>query len=89
MPIITPSLRAAEYDSHVVYGLEINDKDYIRRKDGKPFDHEAYRAQPQEHISVFHEEIAPYATLIINGIYWEAKYPRLLSLPQTQVPHTI
>lgn len=67
-----------------MYGLEINDQDYIRRKDGKPFERTHYRTHPEEHYSVFHEEIAPYANLIVNGIYWEAKYPRLLTLAQTQ-----
>jgi len=73
------------FDSHVVYGLEINDLDYIRRKDGKTFDRAYYRSHPQEHYSVFHEEIAPYANVIVNGIYWETKYPKLISLDQAKV----
>jgi len=80
-----PLISGAAFDSHVVYGLEINDLDYLRRKDGKAFDRAYYRSHPQEHYSVFHEEIAPYANVIINGIYWETKYPKLISLDQAKV----
>ena len=34
---------------------------------------------PETFRSTFHERIAPYATVIINGVYWEKRFPRLLS----------
>lgn len=57
-------------------------QDYCIRKDGKPFKLDEYMATPEAFISVFHERFAPYATAIINGIYWEPKYPRLLTREQ-------
>jgi len=68
------------YDCHVIYGVMVNDDDYIRRKDGKAFERPYYRSHPQEHYSIFHDEIAPYSSVMINGIYWESKYPRLLTV---------
>lgn len=39
-------------------------------------------ATPESFTSIFHEQFAPHATAIINGIYWEPKYPRLLTSEQ-------
>lgn len=33
-------------------------------------------------MSIFHKKIAPYATLLVNGIYWDSKYPRLITNEQ-------
>lgn len=41
-----------------------------------------YLRNPGMFTSVFHERFAPHATAIINGIYWEPKYPRLLTCEQ-------
>jgi hypothetical protein len=29
--------------------------------------------------AVFHERVAPYANVLINGMYWDQRYPRLLT----------
>ena len=32
----------------------------------------------------FFLKIAPYATMIVNGIFWDERYPRLLTIEQTR-----
>lgn len=44
-------------------------------------------AHPEEYQSVFHEKIAPYCSCIINGTYWDEKFPRLLTNEQMNVLH--
>ena len=68
-----------------VYGCLVEAKDYCRRKDRKEFIYEEYLNNPGAYESHFHESIAPYSTVIINGIYWEEKYPRLLTKEQMKV----
>lgn len=29
-------------------------------------------------------QIAPYATVIINGVYWDARTPRLITIPDAK-----
>ena len=65
-----------------VYGCLIEAKDYCKRRDGNPFKYEDYLNNPEAYESHFHESIAPYSTVIINGIYWEETYPRLLTKEQ-------
>ncbi|XP_060674765.1 alpha-aminoadipic semialdehyde synthase isoform X2 [Ziziphus jujuba] len=43
-----------------------------------------YYAHPEHYNSVFHEKIAPYASVIVNCMYWEPRFPRLLSTKQLQ-----
>jgi alpha-aminoadipic semialdehyde synthase len=64
-----------------LYGL-IVDQDHIVKKsagqDGA-FDVEHYRANPSEYESIFFKTIAPVCNVIVNGIYWDERYPRLLT----------
>ncbi|KAJ3328333.1 hypothetical protein HDU76_010155, partial [Blyttiomyces sp. JEL0837] len=72
------------FDNHKVYGCQVEMEDYIVKKDGGPFSREEYLAHPERFTSVFHEKIAPYATMIVNGIFWDERYPRLLTKEQTR-----
>ncbi|KAJ3270540.1 hypothetical protein HDV01_007743 [Terramyces sp. JEL0728] len=72
-----------DFDNHKVYICQARPKDFIVDKDGK-FDHDDYIGNPQKYKSVFHEKIAPYARLILNGIFWTDKYPRLMTIEQTK-----
>lgn len=68
-----------------VYGCVVEAKDYIKLKSDDErsiFDYNEYLNNPHLYESIFHETIAPYSTVIINGIYWERKYPRLITKEQ-------
>ncbi|KAJ3128077.1 hypothetical protein HK100_009383, partial [Physocladia obscura] len=67
------------YDNKKVYGCKVNMEDYIVKKDGGSFNRQEYLDKPELYESVFHEKIAPYASMINNGIFWNEKYPRLLT----------
>lgn len=68
-----------------VYGCVVTCEDMVAPKDsGRNFDKEDYYEHPEHYIPVFHEKIAPYASVIVNCMYWEKKYPRLLSTRQFQ-----
>ncbi|GAY37557.1 hypothetical protein CUMW_029940 [Citrus unshiu] len=43
-----------------------------------------YYAHPEHYNPVFHKKIAPYASVIVNCMYWEQRFPRLLSTQQLQ-----
>eukprot|EP00755_Sulcionema_specki_P006286 Sspe_Gene.42::Locus_16_Transcript_2_3_Confidence_0.500_Length_3136::g.42::m.42/K14157/AASS; alpha-aminoadipic semialdehyde synthase len=53
----------------------------------KRFSKQEYYENPADFVPTFHEEVAPYAKVIVNGMYWEAKYPRLLTIDQTRQLH--
>lgn len=45
---------------------------------GHRFELQDYYDHPEKYCSVFHTYL-PYLTLLVNCIYWEAKYPRLVT----------
>jgi alpha-aminoadipic semialdehyde synthase len=71
-------IHSKKWDGRKVYGCQVTAKDYARRADGG-FDYTEFRAKPELYHSVFAQEIAPYTTVLVNGIYWDRKFPRLLT----------
>lgn len=55
-------------------------KDLVRNKDkSRAFTKSEYYKNPQFFESKFHEYL-PYVHFLVNGIYWEARYPRVLTI---------
>ncbi|KAJ2743980.1 hypothetical protein GGI20_003334 [Coemansia sp. BCRC 34301] len=59
--------------------LQVGAEDYVERIDGGPYNRAEYREFPDRYRSVFATKIAPYTSMLVNGIYWESKYPRLMT----------
>ncbi|CAL4967339.1 unnamed protein product [Urochloa decumbens] len=68
-----------------LYGCVVTSRDMVTHNDPtRSFDKADYYAHPEHYTPVFHERIAPYATVIVNCMYWERRFPRLLSIGQLQ-----
>ncbi|KAF8730179.1 hypothetical protein HU200_017151 [Digitaria exilis] len=68
-----------------VYGCVVTSRDMVSHNDPtRHFDKADYYAHPENYTPVFHERIAPYASVIVNCMYWERRFPRLLSTYQLQ-----
>ncbi|XP_031375045.1 alpha-aminoadipic semialdehyde synthase [Punica granatum] len=66
-----------------VYGCVVTCQDMVRHKDPtKVFDKADYYAHPEHYTPIFHEKVASYASVIVNCMYWEKRFPRLLSTEQ-------
>ncbi|XP_039264395.2 alpha-aminoadipic semialdehyde synthase, mitochondrial-like isoform X1 [Styela clava] len=66
-------------DSSRVYGCVIDMQHYLRRRIDGGFDMQEYFDHPEKYESTFAQEIAPYASCIVNGIFWRPRDPRLLT----------
>ncbi|XP_014245986.1 alpha-aminoadipic semialdehyde synthase, mitochondrial isoform X2 [Cimex lectularius] len=67
-----------------VYACEVRRRHHLERKDGGGYDHEEYDKYPSKYVSTFSKKIAPYASVVINGIYWAVDSPKLLTLPDAK-----
>ncbi|XP_054016004.1 alpha-aminoadipic semialdehyde synthase, mitochondrial [Hylaeus anthracinus] len=78
--------KVAEHgDTTKIYGCEVRRRHHLERKEeGGGFDPEEYDKHPEKYISTFSKKIAPYASVIINGIYWAVDSPKLLTLPDAK-----
>jgi alpha-aminoadipic semialdehyde synthase len=67
---------------HKVYGVDLGVADLYQRTDavnGLPFDREHFRENPTLYSSTFASKVAPYTHVLVNGIYWNPFFPRLLT----------
>ena len=78
---ITPNelLEKDEWKKYPIVKVVFAEKDMFEPiKNGKKFNLEEYFNSPEKYRSVF-EQYLPYLTILVNGIYWEEKYPRLVT----------
>lgn len=67
-----------------MYGCEVSRADHLERREGGGFDPQEYIEFPERYISTFSKKIAPYASVIVNGIYWAVGSPKLLTIPDAK-----
>jgi len=68
------------YDHRTLVATKVSRKHYLVPKGGNgEFNAEEFDQHPERYRSIFAEKIAPFANVIVNGIYWGPKNPRLLT----------
>lgn len=78
-----PSLESLDVRHHQVYLCPVGLSDCYERIAGwASFDREDFAANPSEYRSVFAQRVAPYVDAIVNSVYWDSRYPRLLTKRQ-------
>ncbi len=93
--VLQALVTSKEWDNHVVYGVVCSSKDMVTPLDpNAKFDRKHYFANPHLYRSIFAETVGQYASVIVNGIYWDQKFPRgavvvcfcVLCIESTNVP---
>lgn len=64
-------------DCHKVFLSIATAEHMVKHRHGGPFDKDQYYAQPDQYESIFQDTLLPYSTVIVNGMYWDARFPRL------------
>ena len=76
-----------------IYGTVVTRADHLVRKKSAParadaepnwVDLDEYGQHPERYYSNFSKRIAPFASVIINGVYWPPNAPRLLTIPDAK-----
>jgi alpha-aminoadipic semialdehyde synthase len=67
-----------ELPDNIIYKVIFKEEDMVEHNEGEPFDLHDYYANPQNYRSVF-EKYIPHLSMLINCIYWDKKYPRLVT----------
>ena len=72
-------VQSGNHSNKKVYKVVFKEEDMARPLDPKHrFELQDYYQHPEKYRGRF-EEYLPYLTLLVNGIYWEPKYPRLVT----------
>ena len=65
-------------DCNKIYKVIFKESDLAKRKDGGAFNLQEYYSHPELYEANF-SVYAPYLTVLVNSIYWDERYPRLLT----------
>ena len=65
-------------DPRKMYLVNLIPADYMVHRGGKPFTLEDYITHPEEYESRFEHFLEP-VDVLVNGIYWDERYPRLVT----------
>ncbi len=71
-------LDRSRLDPGAIYKVNLIPADYMVHKKGKKFSLQDYIAFPDHYESRF-EEFLPNINVLVNGIYWDERYPRLVT----------
>jgi alpha-aminoadipic semialdehyde synthase len=80
LPAELPELAAdADRPRNVVYSVQLQRKDRYRRREGGELDPGELMEHPERYESAL-PELLPHITVLVNGVYWHPRQPRLVSL---------
>ena len=68
----------SQHDTRQVIICQFTSEDVAEPIDGSPFDKQRYYREPEKFKGRFHEYL-DCVDFLINDIYWETKYPRIIS----------
>ncbi|GAB9474451.1 Alpha-aminoadipic semialdehyde synthase [Globisporangium polare] len=72
-------------DNRVLYGTVVQDDFMVQPIDpSRTQTREDYYQNPHLYEGIFHEKIAPHASMIVNCMYWDDRFPRLLTRQQLE-----
>lgn len=72
------------YSKHnSVYDVSFSLADIFLNYKKTAFNRKEYEVSPEKYYSTFHEYL-PYLSVLVNGIYWQPEYPRLVTIENLQ-----
>ena len=71
-------LESLEDNTHTLYKVIFKEEHLVSRKTGGSFDLQDYYDNPEHYEGIFSRYI-PYISILINAIYWDGKYPKLVT----------
>ena len=88
LPNLKQDILSGKRSRSQLYGVIATAKDMVRIKSptssasAAPFDKAHYYAHPDQYEAKFHEAVLPYTSVLVNGMYWDYRYPRLVTKAQ-------
>lgn len=77
-------LNALPTDPNRLYGCIVNESHMVEKKDGGKVTRQEYYKNPNLFVPTFHEKVIPHTSVLMNCMYWDDRFPRLLTNSQLQ-----
>jgi alpha-aminoadipic semialdehyde synthase len=68
-----------QQQQYKVYGVAPEHADLYQCHNGDAFDRTHFLNNPHLYSCTFADKIAPYCNVLMNGLYWDHRFPRLLT----------
>ncbi|MDO9512777.1 MAG: bifunctional lysine ketoglutarate reductase /saccharopine dehydrogenase family protein [Bacteroidales bacterium] len=75
-------------DPFCVYKVVFKEEHISARNDESDFDLQHYYNNPGEYHSIF-EQYIPHLSSLINGMYWDSRYPRIITRDQLMASYSV
>jgi alpha-aminoadipic semialdehyde synthase len=84
LPSLKDDIAKGKRKSNILYGIKLKTSDLVSHKtnSSSKFSKEDYYHHPENYEPIFHKTVLPYTTMLVNGIYWEPRFPRLITKEQ-------
>jgi alpha-aminoadipic semialdehyde synthase len=83
LPHLEAMIKSGKKRANKLYGVVFTPKDMVRRIDGSAFkDNAHYYAHPELYEAKFHSDYLPHITMLANCMFWDFKFPRLITKQQ-------
>lgn len=80
LPNLKKDIEDGKRPANKIYAVKLKTSDLVRHKtDPYKFSRDDYYRFPENYEPKFHETVLPHITMLVNGIYWDARFPRLLT----------
>ena len=70
--------KKGNFSPHKVYLTVFKEEHLVKHRQDKPFELQDYYRHPEHYQSVF-DRYLPYLSILVNAIYWDARYPRFVT----------
>ncbi|KAL0477558.1 alpha-aminoadipic semialdehyde synthase [Acrasis kona] len=72
-------------ENSLIYIMVAKAEDMVEPKDpSQSFDKQDYYTNPHNYGPSFHKNVLPYTRVLLNGMYWDYNFPRLISNQQAK-----
>lgn len=93
LPTLREDILSGKKRENKLYGVLLTSTDMVRLKSPEgvkstgPVDKKHYYSNPSEYESTFQEKVLPYTSFLANCMYWDARFPRLITKKQIADHH--
>lgn len=86
LPTLKQDVLSGKRKSNQLYGVVATYKDMVKHAEtgAAASDKAHYYAHPEQYAARFHEYVLPYTNVLVNGMYWDYRFPRLVTKEQVQ-----
>lgn len=72
-------LSSESKDLPPIIGCQVDLRDMVENRVDGVFDRQGFYTEPEKYCSVFYEKLARHCNVLVNGLYWDARFPRIIT----------